>query len=84
MPSLDSKALAEDAHLQARGVFTAWPHGEVGVRTLMGVPWRLARRPNGLGMAAPLLGEHTDAVLERLLGLDALERSRLREAGIIE
>jgi len=84
MPSLDSKALAEDAHLQARGVFTAWPHGEVGVRTLMGVPWRLARRPNGLGTAAPLLGEHTDVVLERLLGLDALERRRLREAGIIE
>ena len=28
-------------------------------------------------------GEHTDEVLEELLGLDAAERQRLREAGVI-
>jgi crotonobetainyl-CoA:carnitine CoA-transferase CaiB-like acyl-CoA transferase len=83
-PSLDSHALHDDPHLQARGCFTRWPHAEVGVRTLMGIPWRFVRRPNGLGKAAPLLGEDTDAVLERLLGLDARARAALRAEGAIE
>ncbi|HKI98003.1 MAG TPA: CoA transferase [bacterium] len=83
-PSLDSHELHDDPHLQARGCFTRWPHAEVGTRTLMGVPWRFTRRPNGLGKAAPVLGEDTDAVLERLLGLGAEERAALRARGAIE
>jgi crotonobetainyl-CoA:carnitine CoA-transferase CaiB-like acyl-CoA transferase len=83
-PSLDSRELQSDTHLLARQAFTHWPHPEVGVRTMMGAPWHLAHRPNGLGKAAPLLGEDTDAVLERLLGLDAAQREALRAAGAIE
>jgi crotonobetainyl-CoA:carnitine CoA-transferase CaiB-like acyl-CoA transferase len=83
-PSLDGRELQENPHLQARGVFTRWPHAEVGVRTLMGVPWHFTRRPNGLGKSAPRLGEDTDAVLERLLGLAAEQRAALRAQGAIE
>jgi len=83
-PSLDGRELQEDPHLTARGCFTRWPHAEVGPRTHMGIPWHFTRRPNGLGKAAPRLGEDTDAVLERLLGLDAEERAALRTAGAIE
>src|SRR3972149_1255064 len=79
-PPLSNAELLDDPHLNARGLFTAWPHPEVGVRKLVGAPWHFTRRPNGHGHAAPLLGEHTDAVLERGLGLDAAERTRLREA----
>jgi crotonobetainyl-CoA:carnitine CoA-transferase CaiB-like acyl-CoA transferase len=83
-PSLDVLALVADPHLAARGCLTHHPHPEVGVRTLMGAPWQLARSPNGVGKAAPVLGGDTDAVLETLLGLDAAERARLRGAGVIE
>jgi crotonobetainyl-CoA:carnitine CoA-transferase CaiB-like acyl-CoA transferase len=33
--------------------------------------------------AAPALGEHTDAVLAELLGLDASEVAGLRERGVV-
>jgi crotonobetainyl-CoA:carnitine CoA-transferase CaiB-like acyl-CoA transferase len=84
LPSLDSRELHGNPHLLAREAFTHWPHREVGVRPMMGPPWRFARRPNGLGKAAPCLGEDTDAVLERLLGLDAEARAALRARGAIE
>jgi crotonobetainyl-CoA:carnitine CoA-transferase CaiB-like acyl-CoA transferase len=83
-PSMSMAALLADPHLQARQCFTHWDHPEVGQRTLMGAPWRLAQRPNGVGSYAPLLGEHTDEVLEILLKLDANERAELRAAGVVE
>jgi crotonobetainyl-CoA:carnitine CoA-transferase CaiB-like acyl-CoA transferase len=83
-PSMSMRDLLEDAHLNARGCFTHWEHPEVGQRTLMGAPWRLTNRPNGVGSHAPLLGQHTDTVLETLLGLDADQRAQLRAQGVIE
>lgn len=83
-PSMSMRDLLDDPHLNARGCFTHWEHPEVGPRTLMGAPWRLTNRPNGVGSHAPLLGQHTDALLEELLGLDADERQRLRAEGVVE
>ncbi len=84
MPVLDSKDLQEDPHLLARGCFTHWPHPEVGVFRMMGAPWHMSTAPNGIGHAAPMLGEHTDYVLDKLLGLDAQRRAELREEKIVE
>jgi crotonobetainyl-CoA:carnitine CoA-transferase CaiB-like acyl-CoA transferase len=83
-PSMSMRDLLEDAHLNARGCFTHWEHPEVGQRTLMGAPWRLTNRQNGIGSHAPLLGQHTDAVLQELLGLDADQRAQLRAQGVVE
>ena len=83
-PSMSMRALLDDAHLKARQCFTHWEHPEVGQRPLMGAPWRFTNRPNGLGSHAPLLGQHTDAVLEALLGLDVEQRARLRAEGVVE
>jgi crotonobetainyl-CoA:carnitine CoA-transferase CaiB-like acyl-CoA transferase len=83
-PSMSMSDLIADAHLLERDCFTHWIHPEVGQRTLMGAPWRLTRRPNGIGSHAPLLGQHTDEVLETLLHLDAEDRDQLRTEGVIE
>jgi len=83
-PSLDARDLAEDANLNARDYFTRLEHGEVGVRTHQGPPWRFTRRPNGACGPSPLLGAHTDRVLTGLLGVSAAEVERLRAAGILE
>jgi crotonobetainyl-CoA:carnitine CoA-transferase CaiB-like acyl-CoA transferase len=83
-PSMSMADLLADPHLQARQCFTHWMHPEVGQRTLMGAPWRLTNRANGLGKHAPLLGEHTDEVLATLLQLGAAERAQLRAEGIVE
>jgi len=83
-PSMSMRDLLDDTHLNARGCFTRWGHPEVGPRLLMGAPWQCTNRPNGLGSHAPLLGQHTDAVLEALLGLDAAQRAQLRAEGVVE
>ena len=33
---------------------------------------------------APLIGEHTDEILQTLLGIDEEERAELRDKGVIE
>jgi crotonobetainyl-CoA:carnitine CoA-transferase CaiB-like acyl-CoA transferase len=83
-PCMTSRDMVNDEHLKARGAFTAGPHPEVGVQTLLGVPWRFTRRPNAKMSHAPLLGQHTDAVLEGLLGLNAAQRAELRARKVVE
>ncbi|MBI4083939.1 MAG: CoA transferase [Candidatus Lambdaproteobacteria bacterium] len=82
-PSLNGKDLTENPHLAARHFWERWPHPEVGTLPLASVPWRLTRRPSGTRGRAPLLGEHTDAVLSELLALPPAEIGRLRQAGIL-
>jgi len=83
-PSVNLKELVEDPHLAARDFFTRIPHPEVGVRLCPGTPWRFRHRPWAVPDRAPLLGEHTDAVLGGVLGLDAAELATLRAAGALE
>jgi crotonobetainyl-CoA:carnitine CoA-transferase CaiB-like acyl-CoA transferase len=40
--------------------------------------------PASIRRPPPRLGEHTDEVLEEVLGLDTAERTRLRSACVIE
>ncbi len=67
-PSMSGKDLIEDPHLNARGFFERLDHPEVGMRTHMGMPWRLTQSPNGVRTPAPLLGQHTDQVMREVLG----------------
>ncbi|MEE8394480.1 MAG: CoA transferase [bacterium] len=83
-PCLSARDLVADPHLEARGALTRYPHPEAGARPLMGAPWRLAHRPPANRTAAPLLGEHTDDVLQNLLGRNAAQRAELRKLGAIE
>lgn len=82
-PSMNSKDLAEDPHLAARGFFAELDHAEVGARVHAGIPWRLANSPNGVRSPAPLLGADTDSVLRELLDYSHDEIRRLREAKIL-
>jgi benzylsuccinate CoA-transferase BbsF subunit len=82
-PSMSSKDLADDRHLNERGFFARLPHTEVGTRTHAGIPWRLANSPNGVRSPAPLLGEHTDEVLRDLLGYSDEEIAKLKEERVL-
>ncbi|NQV21156.1 MAG: CoA transferase [Rhodospirillales bacterium] len=53
--------------------------GAVGV----GIPIRFAEDPVQFDAPAPVLGQHNDDVYGSLLGLDAAEISRLKDAGVI-
>jgi crotonobetainyl-CoA:carnitine CoA-transferase CaiB-like acyl-CoA transferase len=82
-PSMNSRDLANDSHLEARGFFARLPHAAVGVRTHAGIPWRLTNASNGVRGPAPLLGEHTRAVMRDLLGYSAERIERLIADGIL-
>ena len=82
-PSMNSKDLAEDRHLNERGFFSRLSHAEVGVQTHTGIPWHLTNAPNGVQAPAPLLGADTDTVMQHLLGYSPEEIATLKEGQIL-
>ncbi len=75
--------MLEDPHLERRRYFVNLPHPEVGVRRHNGRPWQLERRGSDVDAPAPLMGQHTEDVLQRYLGLSAAEIDKLRKAEIV-
>ena len=82
-PSMSGKNLIEDPHLNARGFFERLDHPEVGVRTHMGMPWRLTQGPNGVRTPAPLLGQHTDQVMREVLGYSEQAIAGLKDERVL-
>ena len=82
-PSMTSKDLADDPHLNARGFFARLEHPEVGVRAHTAMPWRLSNAPNGVRTPAPLIGNDTDYVMRELLGYSAQEVAELKDAEVL-
>ena len=76
-------AVLTDPHLQARGAFVAIEHPVAGVLPYTREPFRMQGSPAEPVRRAPLLGEHTDLVLSRRLGLSAVELTDLRRHGVI-
>jgi crotonobetainyl-CoA:carnitine CoA-transferase CaiB-like acyl-CoA transferase len=72
-----------DQHLQARGYWAriATPEGETV--EFDGVPFKMSETPGQVRGPGPLLGEHTDSVLQSVLGLSAATVAELRAADII-
>jgi len=58
-------------------------HPTAGKVKVVGPPVRLSETPGGVRTPAPLLGQHTDAVLREALGLDDKEIDRLRRLGAL-
>ena len=79
------KQVFADPHVQARGVVVEMPHADAdgGKVKVIANPVRLSETPANYRITAPMLGEHTDAVLGQLLGLGADEIAGLRERGIV-
>jgi crotonobetainyl-CoA:carnitine CoA-transferase CaiB-like acyl-CoA transferase len=67
-----------DPQLRARGFYPEADHPEIGRHAFEGMPVTASRTPWRLRTAAPLLGEHTEAVYRDLLGLSAERLFELR------
>ncbi len=56
---------------------------EAGPTKLTGVPIKMSESGGDIRIPPPSLGQHTDEILESLLGLEAAERQALRDAGVV-
>jgi crotonobetainyl-CoA:carnitine CoA-transferase CaiB-like acyl-CoA transferase len=75
--------VCESAHLKARGMIVTLPHPKAGALRVLGVPVRLHATPGKAAVAPPLLGQHTERVLGKVLGVKRTEVARLRKAGVV-
>ena len=54
-----------------------------GPTKVTGVPIKLSETPGAVRTPPPTLGQHTDEVLESVLGMDEAQRNALREEGVV-
>ena len=75
----------DDAQVAARGMRIEMNHPATGGEplSLLGSPSKMSVTEVSYRHAPPMLGQHTEEVLEELLGIDAAECNRLREQGVI-
>ncbi|MNN51370.1 Succinyl-CoA:(R)-benzylsuccinate CoA-transferase subunit BbsF [compost metagenome] len=82
-PINDLAQMFQDPQVVARGLAVNIPHPLAGSVPQVASPIRLSETPVEYRRAPPLLGEHTEAVLSDVLGLDADAVHRLRSAGVL-
>jgi crotonobetainyl-CoA:carnitine CoA-transferase CaiB-like acyl-CoA transferase len=72
-----------DPHVQARGCVVEMAHASGETVQVIANPVRLSATPPSYRSAPPALGEHSDAVLTELCGLDTTEIKALRDRGVV-
>lgn len=82
-PINDLAQVFADPQVQARGLRLDLANGLGSTTPQVASPLRLSATPVDYRLAPPLLGEHSEAILQRLLGLDAAQIASLRTAGVV-
>src|SRR5262249_5755509 len=72
-----------DPQAIARGLTVSMEHATAGPIDLVASPLRLSKTPPEYRSAPPLLGEHTNDILDRMLAIQPSEIARLRREKII-
>jgi crotonobetainyl-CoA:carnitine CoA-transferase CaiB-like acyl-CoA transferase len=75
--------VVEHPQVKARGVLQESGYPAAASAPVIAPYFRMSATPGGLRSPAPLLGQHTDAVLEERIGLGKDEIARLRGRGIL-
>jgi crotonobetainyl-CoA:carnitine CoA-transferase CaiB-like acyl-CoA transferase len=72
-----------DPQLEHRDMIASVEHATQGRLKVLGSPLKLSATPSSVREAPPTLGQHTESVLSRDLGLSRQEIEGLRAAGVI-
>ena len=72
-----------DEQLLARDMVHTLQHSIAGPVSVLGVPIKLSETPGAVRVPPPALGEHTEKVLTKDLGVPVAEIAGLRSAGVI-
>lgn len=78
----NAAAVAGDPALRARGHMVRVVHPEAGTHWQSGLAAQFSRTPGGVTRAAPLQGQHSFEVFNRLTGMTESEYQRLVELGV--
>jgi crotonobetainyl-CoA:carnitine CoA-transferase CaiB-like acyl-CoA transferase len=81
-PIHNYETMLSDPGVLEQGVLATAQHPVRGETKQIAPPWILDETPATVRLAAPLLGEHTDAVLGEA-GYDAAKIAALRAAGVV-
>jgi formyl-CoA transferase len=79
----DVSEVCGSAQLKARGMVQQVQHARAGTVGQLGSPIHLSRSAGSPRMPPPLLGQHTQEILESMLGLSAADVQQLREEGVV-
>jgi formyl-CoA transferase/CoA:oxalate CoA-transferase len=79
----DVAEVLDDPQLDARDMIAAVEHSVAGAVHVLGVPIKLSDTPGAVRTAPPALGEHTDRILTRDLGMSPAAIAALRAAGAL-
>ena len=82
-PINDFAQVFSEPQVLAREMVVDMDVPEAGPTKLTGIPIKMSETEGDIRIPPPSLGQHTDEVLDSLLGLDAAERQALRDAGVI-
>ena len=77
-----TEALAQPQTM-ARGMVVEVEHAVLGTIPIVNRPFRFADAVQAAPTAPPTLGEHTDAILAEVLGLDEAQIAALRAQGVV-
>jgi formyl-CoA transferase/CoA:oxalate CoA-transferase len=78
----DIGQMLDDPQLAARGMIQTLMHPTIGATRVVGAPIKLSDTPASVRAAPPVLGQHTDAVLQEV-GYTPEEIAELRRARVI-
>jgi formyl-CoA transferase len=79
-PIMGTADLADDEHVRGRQMWVELDHPQRGKWFNVGMPIKLSASPARIERS-PLLGEHTDQVLQDVLGYDEAKIKALKQAG---
>jgi benzylsuccinate CoA-transferase BbsF subunit len=74
----------EDPQLRKRNLYWPMEHSEMGTFTHLGQSFQLSKTPSRAYSPSPLLGEHTEYVCTKMLGMPDAEFIDLMQKGVFE
>ncbi len=76
--------ICDDPQLRQRNLFWTLNHPEIGLYNHLGQSFELSKTPAQAGMPSPRLGEHTEYVCTKILGMADEEFAELVGTGVFE
>ncbi len=80
----NTEDMYNDPQLRKRNIFWPMEHSEMGMFTHLGQSFQLSKTPSKAYSPSPLLGEHTEYICTKMLGMSDEEFIDLMQKGVFE